>query len=242
MSQAILRTTFKSLALICLVAAESASLAQRQAAVSAAAPQAGASSGQASAAAALVSKQYTVNEDVKVAQTKKPLPKKGTVGVRQAQGDERIADCEATGVVCLEVLYRAGQPEIVCGWTVLFPADGSAPKVVNLNDASAQFMLRHFAADDPERPKRLAGSLPATPSLMRVAHMSGGIELRVIVEPTGKVRGTAIMDTSSPMMNNVAVDAVNGWQMETFAVNGKALPYEEVVAFRASDAPFLMTP
>jgi len=145
-----------------------------------------AASGQAQAAVALVSKQYIINQDVKVAGTKKPLPKDGTWGVRQAQAEERVAECETAGTICREVLYHAGQPEIVCGWTVLFPATGREAKVVNLNDASTVYMLRFFTTADHDTPKKINGQPPLMPPIAAIARMTGTVLVRAVVDKTGE--------------------------------------------------------
>lgn len=185
---------------------------------------------QAQAAVALVAKQFTTNPTVSVADTKKPLPKNGTWGVRLAQATEHVAECDAEGAVCREVLYHSGQPEIVCGWTVLFPADGSAARVVNVNDATAAYMLRSFTTKDKDMPKKISGSAPQMPPIARVAHLTGNVVLRVVVDATGKVQDLSIESVSNQMFSNYALDAVRTWKMETFTLNGRVLPYQEMVS------------
>ncbi len=182
---------------------------------------------QAQAAVGLVTKLYTVNTLAKADAKGDPLSKKGSWGVRMAQGDERVAACELAGAACDEVVYRAGLPEIACAWTVLFPAGNGTPTVVSDNEASGTYMLRIFRVDDKDRP-----ILPKTPPLVapplaRISHVAGSVVLNLIVDAAGKIIGVEVVRSTNPMFNQAALDAVKKWVMTPYSLDGKPRPYKQ---------------
>ena len=182
---------------------------------------------EAQAAAALVTKLYTVNSMAKADAKGKPLPKTGSWGVRSAVADERVAGCEADGATCDEVVYRAGQPEIVCSWTVLFPGGGAPPRIVSDNDGSAAYMLRVFKSDDKDRPAETKHLPPEEPPIAKIAHTNGRVVLNLNVDSSGKIVGITIVGSTNPMFNNAASTAAQKWTMTPYSLNGRPRPYQQ---------------
>ncbi len=182
---------------------------------------------QAQAAVGLVTKLYTVNTLAKANANGNPLSKKGSWGVRMAQGDERIPACEVAGAACDEVVYRAGQPEIACTWTVLFPSGSGEAKVVSDNEASGAYMLRIFRDSDKDRPPLQKVPPLEAPPIAKVAHMRGTAVVNLVVDKTGKIVSTEIFRSSNPVFNNAALAAVGSWVMTPYLLNGQPRPYKE---------------
>jgi TonB family protein len=184
---------------------------------------------EAQAAVGLVTKLYTVNSLAKADAKAKPLPKTGTWGVRPAVGDERVAACEVEGATCDEVVYRAGQPEVVCSWTVLFAGGGAVPRIVSDNDGSATYMLRRFGNADKDRPADQKNNPPEMPPIAAITHTSGKVLLTVVVDTSGKVIGAFVVQSTNPMFDMTAIEAVKKWQMTPYALNGRPRPYEQAL-------------
>jgi TonB family protein len=178
---------------------------------------------------ALIGKQYTINTEANVAGTRKPLDKQGTWGMRAAQLTERTAECDAEGATCRVVVYRAGQPETVCTWTVLTsPAD--APRVVEENEAARTLLLRVIHADDKPLPRLAEGYYAEMPPIARAAHQFGDVRIMTVVNKQGEVVGTAVL--SGPLMlQGAALDAVKHWKFDPLLVDGKGQAFEEIVTF-----------
>jgi TonB family protein len=173
------------------------------------------------AAVQLVAKTYAPNPLSKVTGLKMGLPKNGSWGARAATGAELVPACDAPGAVCLAVLYHAGQPEIVCGWTVLFAEGDPTGRVVSQNDATNTYMLRAFRAKDPDAPVLLSGLTPDSPPIARIAHQTGLVQARLSIDSSGAVQGTEIMDSTNPMFNNAVIDATRTWKLQPVVVGGQ---------------------
>jgi TonB family protein len=184
---------------------------------------------EANAAVGLVTKLYTINSLAKADAKGKPLPKTGSWGVRPAVSGERVAACELEGATCDEVVYRAGQPEVVCSWTVLFAGAGAPPQIVSDNDGSAMYMLRRFSKDDKDRPADQKHDPPEMPPIAAIAHSSGRVLLKIVVDPGGKVIGVEVLDSSNHMFDMSAIQAVKKWQMTPYTLNGRPRAYQQDV-------------
>jgi TonB family protein len=184
---------------------------------------------EAQAAVGLVAKLYTVNSLAKADAKGHPLPKTGTWGVRPAVGEKRVAACEVEGASCDEVAYRAGQPEVVCSWTVLFPAGGGEAEVVSDNEASATYMLRVFKVSDKDRPAFSKAPPLEAPPIARVAHLRGSVTLNLLVDKAGKVSGVELVQSTNPIFNQTAIDAVKTWVMTPYSLDGRPRPYKQSI-------------
>ena len=66
---------------------------------------------------------------------------------------------------------------------------------------------------------------PEYPSLARLAHIVGAVELRVIVGEDGHVHALHII-TGHPLLATAAYNAVRQWEFKPYVENGKTLPVD----------------
>ena len=111
-------------------------------------------------------------------------------------------------------------------------ADISGVKVVSVGGKT-----EHAAAEVPAPmpvggrigiPQRLVHAQPAYPSIAKVGHVQGTVEVSVVIDANGNIEKAKVVK-SIPQLDAAAVEAVKKWKYAPTVVNGVAVPVTMVV-------------
>jgi TonB family protein len=111
-------------------------------------------------------------------------------------------------------------------------ADISGVKVVSVGGKT-----EHAAAEVPAPmpvggrigiPQRLVHAQPTYPSIAKIGHIQGTVEVSVVIDPNGNIEKAKVVK-SIPQLDAAAVEAVKKWKYAPTVVNGVAVPVTMVV-------------
>ncbi len=68
---------------------------------------------------------------------------------------------------------------------------------------------------------RIAFVEPQYPPIAKIAHMSGTVTLHAIISKSGSVERLSVVNSSNPMFNNYAMQAVQQWRYRPYLLNGE---------------------
>ena len=82
-----------------------------------------------------------------------------------------------------------------------------------------------------DEPRQLAGALPVYPATLRDKPVRGHATLDFIIDSTGKVRVSTVIDASSPEFGLAALEAVKHWSFEAPRQDGVAVNVHAIRSF-----------
>jgi TonB family protein len=118
---------------------------------------------------------------------------------------------------------------------VSLAADTSGVKVVAVNGKTEHLIAAPEPAAAPLQvggrvavPQRLVTAQPVYPAFAKSAHVSGVVEVSIVIDASGNVTRTQVVK-SIPQLDKAAIDAVKQWKYAPTLVNGAAVPVTMIV-------------
>jgi protein TonB len=68
---------------------------------------------------------------------------------------------------------------------------------------------------------RIAFVEPQYPPIAKIAHMSGTVVLRAIISKSGTIEQLSVANSTNPMFNNYAMEAVKQWRYKPYLLNNE---------------------
>jgi TonB family protein len=173
----------------------------------------------------VVVSQEVLNSFSPEPKTGKPLSTKGKwLVVNQAP-----SACPKTTESCVKVLYRVPEAEVSCEWVVLLEGDGSQGNILEQNRDASQYFVQKLNHRETTN-QVLVRKMPTYPPIALAAHVTGLVELQVIVDQDGKPSNVTIV-RGPEMLRASSIDALKAWKFKPLIVGSNGIPFQTVVTF-----------
>lgn len=206
----------------------------------AAAQEATAPTPDAKAASDAVVKLFTPNPVVNLPATHKPLPANGSWSAQLKITGDIPAACQSATMSCVRIFYRVPEVGVECSWTVGFvldaaqKGDGSQRTVrlviVDENENAALYTMKRLFHEVDASEHVIHTEKADYPPIARVASLHGGVTLRLIVGPDGKLQDMRVV-AGPAMLQQPALYAANQWRFAPLTVGGQRTSFWTYVTF-----------